>query len=186
MASGIVPKPEYVPAFASLAERDHRAGVEQVSGGRQPVAQHDRRRRQEGRNRFRSGEGRDPLGVELLEVVDRRGTEPDPELRGPGSRELFGVEPEPSPAAIAARPIRSVASRSKKPASAKTSTKSARPSAATAGIISSATSSACSIAVVPSGTAWAPRNVGTTRTGRRSATRRMTRRCRSSSSSETP
>ena len=68
-------------------------------------------------------------------------------------------------------PMRSVATRSKKPTSAKTSTNSARPSAATAGIMSSATFAAYSPSVTPSGTAWAPRKVVTTRSGSRSATR---------------
>ncbi len=83
--------------------------------------------------------------------------------------------------------MRSVAARSKKPASAKTSTKSARPSAATTGIIVSATWSAYS-AMVPAsgGTAWAPRNVVTTRIGSPLATRRSRRRWRSSSSSDRP
>ena len=38
------------------------------------------------------GDGGDARLIELLEVVDRCGAEPDPELGGPGSRQLLGVQ----------------------------------------------------------------------------------------------
>ena len=92
--SGIVPNPEYVPAFASLA----RATVAPASSSARAGGRRSRRTiagaGSSGGDRLRAGNGGDALLVELLEMVDRCGAKPDPELGRPGSRELLGVQPQ--------------------------------------------------------------------------------------------
>ena len=97
MTSGIVPNPEYVPAFASLASATVAPASSRArAGGRWS------RRTMAGAGRTvatvsERGNGRDAILIELLQVVDRCGAEPNSELGGPGSRQLLGVQTQAQP-----------------------------------------------------------------------------------------